>query len=501
MTRSVTLTVVIIALTLALSAASRVGTFDDHADAGVTPRAGSAEFDVAASEYRITGGGANIWGAADAFHYVWKRVSGDVTFTADVRFVGSGSAAHRKAALMVRQSLDPGAAYADVAVHGDGLTSLQFRPTAGAMTQEIRSTRKGPVRIRVERRGDLFMMFAGDPGQTLEPAGPALIPLQDPVYVGMAVCSHDANVLETALFSNVSLQVSPRQITRSKISIYDLKNKSVQIVFTADKVFEAPNWSPDGKYLIVNSEGSLWRLPLSEAGGSSPNKIDLGSLSGCNNDHGITRDGKLLAISARGAAGGSQVYLAAADGSNVRLMTPKSPSYFHTFSPDGRWFLFTGNRDGNFDLYRMSVDGGEEQRFTSHPALDDGPDYSKDGKWIYLNSNRTGDFDIWRIPAGGAGPDDKKAERVTSDEWNDWFPHPSPDGKWMVFVSFEKGTQGHPANKNVELRMMPMPGAKLKAAKIETLVKLFGGQGTINVNSWAPDSRRFAFVSYEVMPQ
>ena len=149
----------------------------------------------------------------------------------------------------------------------------------------------------------------------------------------------------------------------------------------------------------------------------------------------------------------------------------------------------------------MSVDGGEEQRFTSHPALDDGPDYSKDGKWIYLNSNRTGDFDIWRIPADGAGADDKKAERVTSDEWNDWFPHPSPDGKWMVFVSFEKGTQGHPANKNVQLRMMPMPGAKLKPAKIETLVKLFGGQGTINVNSWAPDSRRFAFVSYEVMPQ
>src|SRR5206468_10015425 len=124
---------------------------------------------------------ANIWAAVDAFHYVWKRVSGDITFTADVRFLGTGAVAHRKAALMIRQSLDPGAAYADVAVHGDGLTSLQFRPTAGAITQEIRSTRKAPIRLRIERRGDRFMMSAGDPGQTLDPAGPAGLTLPDPV--------------------------------------------------------------------------------------------------------------------------------------------------------------------------------------------------------------------------------------------------------------------------------------------------------------------------------
>ena len=133
---------------LPLSAES-VGAFDDHADAGITPRAGAAQFDAATSEYRVTGGGANIWAAVDAFHYVWKRVSGDITFTADVRFLGTGAVAHRKAALMIRQSLDPGAAYADVAVHGDGLTSLQFRPIAGDITQEIKSTRKGPVRIRI----------------------------------------------------------------------------------------------------------------------------------------------------------------------------------------------------------------------------------------------------------------------------------------------------------------------------------------------------------------
>src|SRR6266478_4713586 len=164
-------------LAVPLTAFESVGSFEDHADTGIAPRAGAALFDAATSEYRVSGGGANIWGAVDAFHYVWKRVSGDISFTADVRFEGAGAVAHRKAALMIRQSLDPGAAYADVAVHGDGLTSLQFAPTAAAMTQEIRSTRKGPVRIRIERRGDLFNMFVGEPGQPLDQAGPATVVL------------------------------------------------------------------------------------------------------------------------------------------------------------------------------------------------------------------------------------------------------------------------------------------------------------------------------------
>src|SRR5882724_9739193 len=343
--RSVAALLALFTLALRLSAES-LGAFDDHADTGITPRAGAAQFDAATSEYRVSGGGANIWAAVDAFHYVWKRVSGDITFTADIRFLGTGAVAHRKAALMIRQSLDPGAAYADVVVHGDGLTSLQFRPTAGAMTQEIRSTRKGPVRIRIERRGDLFNMFVGDPGQPADQAGPATVVLRDPVYVGMAVCSHNADVVETAVFSNVSVQARPRQVIRSKVTVYDMKSKSTAVVYTADKVFEAPNWSTDGKRLLVNSEGSLWWLPLGVTSAGPPEKIDLGVVAGANNDHGISHDGKMLAISARGA-GGSQVYLAGGDGSNPRLMTPKSPSYFHTFSPDDRWFVFTGNRGGN----------------------------------------------------------------------------------------------------------------------------------------------------------
>jgi TolB protein len=187
-----------------------LGPFDSHSDVGETPRQGSAEYNPATGEYRITGGGANMWESTDAFHFVWKRLSGDVTLTADVHFLGTGAVEHRKAALIIRQSLEPGAAYADVARHGDGLTSLQYRLTAGATTQEIRSPVSGPVRIRLERHGDQFTMYVGHPGEDLQSSGPVTVVLHDPVYAGLAVCSHDANILETAVFSNVKIDTPSR---------------------------------------------------------------------------------------------------------------------------------------------------------------------------------------------------------------------------------------------------------------------------------------------------
>jgi TolB protein len=164
------------------------------------------DYVTAAGEYKLTGGGANVWGAVDAFHFAWKRISGDVAITADVRFVGTGGNPHRKALLMIRQSLDPDSAYADIALHGEGLTALQFRPAAGVPTQEIRSTVTGPVRIRIERRGNQFTIYAGKPGEQLTASGPTTIDMKDPVFVGIGVCSHDAGVLETAVFSNVKIE-------------------------------------------------------------------------------------------------------------------------------------------------------------------------------------------------------------------------------------------------------------------------------------------------------
>jgi Tol biopolymer transport system component len=272
------------------------------------------------------------------------------------------------------------------------------------------------------------------------------------------------------------------------------------VVYQVDEVVEAPNWSRDGRFLLVNTGGSLYRLPVNTPGEPKLEKIDLGEGGHrANNDHDFSRDGKWLAFSASSTASRqSQVWLAHADGSGAKLMTPAAPSYFHGWSPDGRWLAFVGQRNGKFELFRVAATGGDEQRLTSKGAYDDGPEYTPDGKWIYFNSDRSGTWDIWRIPAGGGGALDARAEQVTSDELEDWFPHFAPNGKWLLVFSFPKGTKTHSDKmEGVALRLMRAPGNKLKAAKMDVLAKFFGGQGTINVNSWSPDSKQFAYVVFE----
>ena len=493
---------------------STLGIFDAQQDVGANLMPGAAVYDAAAGEYRVTGGGANIWAAADAFHFVWKRVTGDFDFTTDVRFLGAGAVAHRKAVLMVRQDLSADSAYADVALHGDGLTSLQFRPAAGAQTQETRFTLTAPARIRMQRRGNAFTAFAGKAGEELAATAPQELSLPASVYVGIGVCSHNAGVLETAVFSNTQLhlegnshlppaQAHPSSRFRSKVTVYDLASRSTRVVYQADQVIEAPNWSRDGTFLLVNTEGNLYRLALRGPEQGKLAQIDIGPGGyRCNNDHDLSADGEWLAFSASGPSSPqSQVYVSKGDGSKARLLTPAAPSYFHGWSPDGKWLAFVGQRHSRFQLYRVPATGGAEERLTSVGVYDDGPEYTPDGNWIYFNSNRSGSWRIWRMPADGAGPGDSAAEQVTSDEWEDWFPHFSPNGKQMLVFSFPKGTTTHNDRmEGVALRLMPAPGKKLKPAKLETLLHFYGGQGTINVNSWSPDSRQFAFVAYEPLP-
>jgi Tol biopolymer transport system component len=177
-----------------------------------------------------------------------------------------------------------------------------------------------------------------------------------------------------------------------------------------------------------------------------------------------------------------------AEGGTPRQVTRLGPSYWHGWSPDGKTLTYCAERNGEYDVYTIGVEGGEETRLTTAPGLDDGPEYSPDGRYIYFNSIRTGTMQIWRMKADGS-----EQQPVTSDEYNNWFPHPSPDGRWIVFLSYEKGVEGHPANKDVTLRLKPTGGGETRV-----LAELFGGQGTLNVPSWSPDSRRLAFVSYRL---
>ena len=218
---------------------------------------------------------------------------------------------------------------------------------------------------------------------------------------------------------------------RSRLFIYDLRDGSSHLVYTADSIWEAPNWSPDGKFLIANSGGGIYKLVLKQDGTAEPEKLAIPADYQCNNDKAISPDGKKIAFSATVPPHkGSQVFLADVDGNNLKLMTSDSPSYFHGWSPDSKTLAFVAqrNKSGQFDVYRIPATGGAEEQLNFDIHHDDGPDYSPDGKWIYINSDRSGKEAIWRFPADGAGHNDEKAEMVVSDGLEDWFPPLSPDG-------------------------------------------------------------------------
>jgi WD40 repeat protein len=267
------------------------------------------------------------------------------------------------------------------------------------------------------------------------------------------------------------------------------------VVYRTNDHVEAPNWARDGKFLLFNFNGGIYKLSITGdcktivVPGSTPQLLDTGIAKNCNNDHGISFDGKLLAVSASPGGKKSQAYVLPIDGGEARLITPLSPSYWHGWSPDGKTLAYCAERNGNFDIYTIPATGGEETRLTTNPGLDDGPEYSPDGKYIYYNSERDGSMQIWRMKTDGSGQ-----EPVVADEYRNWFPHFSPDGKWMVFISFGKDVMSdeHPANRDVTLRLMPAAGGEIRV-----LAKIFGGQGTINVPSWSPDSKKVAFVSVE----
>lgn len=284
----------------------------------------------------------------------------------------------------------------------------------------------------------------------------------------------------------------------SMLEVMDIAEpKSRRMVRRFDERIEAPNWTRDGRSLIYNGGGRLYRIGLD---GGEPVVIDTGPRLKNNNDHGLSPDGTRLAISDQSEPDGlSRIYVMPLAGSRApRLVAghPVGPSYWHGWSPDGRTLAYTASRPetNDYDIYARDLAGGPERRLTTAPGLDDGPEYSPDGRYLYFNSVRSGDMRIWRMRAAdGADP-----EQVTHDAgYRDWFPHISPDGKWITFVSFgmDVALGDHPPNRDVVIRIMPADGS----AKPRVLTRLFGGQGTMNVPSWSPDSRRIAFVSYRLV--
>ena len=285
--------------------------------------------------------------------------------------------------------------------------------------------------------------------------------------------------------------VSAQQKVTSILEILDVQSGNRTVVKEFPYLIEAPNWTVDGAWLIYNSGGKLYRLSPQNPG--EPEVIPTGFATRCNNDHVLSADGKGIAIShGTREDGRSRIYTLPIEGGTPRLITPMGPIYLHGWSPDGKQLAYCAERNGNYDVYVIPAEGGEEVRLTTAEGLDDGPEYSPCGNYIWFNSVRSGLMQVWRMKADGS----EQTQLTFDDTRNAWFPHISPDGKQVVYIAYYKGDlkpNEHLANKNVELRIMPAGGGETRM-----LAKLFGGQGTINVNSWSPDSKKIAFVSYRL---
>ncbi|MES2444652.1 MAG: hypothetical protein V4574_17645 [Pseudomonadota bacterium] len=483
------------------------GIFDAGQDIGEVAFKGSVAVDPAGT-YRLTASGANIWGEKDAFHYVWTRRSGDLHIAADVNFIGQGTDPHRKGGLMIRQNLTAGSPYADVMLHGDGMISLQYRTVQDGPTWQIIAASKGPGRIRLEREGD-FVTFSvpGPDGRLRHAGGSFRIAFQAPYYVGLALSAHNNTLTESATFANVEMAVPslayvpdtgyPAKV-ESSLEVIDVGGvQSRRIVRQFDGKIEAPNWTRDGKELVYNSNGRIWRVPVE---GGEPVAVNTGANIKNNNDHGLSPNGQTLIISDQSEPDNlSRIWLlplAGADKPRSVVSDPQARSYWHGWSPDGGTIAYVrvGANDDSYDIYAVDLKTGARRPLVVGPGSDDGPEWSPDGQWLYFNSTRSGAMQIWRAKPDGSNP-----EQVTRDpDFRDWFPHFSPDGKWIVFVSFglDVALTDHPPNRSdVMLRIMPADGS----APPVVLTRLFGGQGTINVPSWSPDSKSVAFVSYRLV--
>jgi TolB protein len=490
-------------LLISTFAYSQVGIFDKTDDIGKPKIAGSTQYDSTTQVYHLKGGGYNVWFNRDELQFAYRKISGNFILTANFAFGDLGKDPHRKIGWMVRPSLDEASPHVTATLHADGLTVLQWRVLRGAFMRdpqdEIFPPKRNYTIVQLEREGKKMIMRGAHVGEPLQEIGSYIADnMPDTVLAGLFICAHDVNDMVSARAWNVRIdRPVPDNYSTSKDGWIGCRMETMD-VFTGERTvikenkgrFEAPNWMPDGKRLLFNENGSLWTIPIE---GGTPEKLNTGALDKNNNDHVISFDGKMLGVSSQKVGqpnSGSAVFVLPLTGGEPKLLNEKTPSYLHGWNPNNKEVAYVANRNGkNYDIYTMNIKGGEEMNIsnitTGHV---DGPEFSPDGKYIYYNGSQTGTMQIWRMK-----PDGSNKEQLTFDEYNNWFPHISPDGKWLLMISFPPTIDpgAHPSYKRVMLRLMPLT----TGGGIKTIAYMYGGQGTINVPSWSPDSKRIAFVS------
>jgi Tol biopolymer transport system component len=475
-----------------------LGIFDNSTDVGDVLHKGNVDFDPLTEEYTLTGSGFNMWSDTDEMRFLWKAIQGDFILRAEIKFLGEGVDPHRKIGWTVRESLSPHSKMVNASVHGDGLTSLQYRKEFKGETLQVTSPDSTPDVIQLTRTGNTFVMSIAKKGEPFTHVELTDIELSGQVLAGLYICAHNADISETAVFSNVRItKPAPEELVQyqeylgSRLEVLDIESGNRKVLLNSEHSLQAPNWTMDGEKLIYNSNGYLYNYELENG---EVTQLNTGFATNNNNDHVLSFDGSLIGISHHNAEddNNSTIYTLPVEGSDEPVQVTRSgvgASYLHGISPDNQTVIFTGFRNGKYDLYAADVNTMEETQLTDTPGLDDGSEYSPDGKYIYFNSDRTGTMQLWRMKADGS-----EQTQLTFDEnYNDWFPHISPDGKWIAFLSFgtDVNPSDHPFYKHVTLRLMPVDGS----TPPRIIEYVYGGQGTINVPSWSPDSRKIAFVS------
>jgi len=485
-------------LNKAMKSSINYGIFENEANIGNPKLKGNVIYDADLQEYEVAGSGINMWFDSDQFQYLYKSIQGDFILRAHVEFVGEGVDPHRKIGWVIRNNLSKNAVHVNATVHGDGLTSLQYRRSVNAVTEEVTSKDKSPNVIQLERRGDVYYMSTakyGEPFTTIKLEG---VNMRNEVFVGLYVCSHNPEVIEKAVFRNVRI-IEPvsedfqeyRDYIGSNLEIMNVETGHRKVLFRSKHSLQAPNWVNKDKELVYNSNGFMYSFDVNT---KKVKQINTGFAIKNNNDHVFSFDEKILGISHHNPddQNVSSIYIMDPNGDSIPRKITKDgvgASYLHGISPDNKTLLFTGNRKNKYDIYSIDIDSGIENQLTDTKDLDDGSEYSPDGKYIYFNSNRTGKMKLWRMLADGS-----KQEQLTFDDnHKDWFPHVSPDGKWLVFISFPPDIAfgAHPFYKQCTLRLMPTDGS----SKPKIIAYVYGGQGTINVPSWSKDSKHIAFVT------
>lgn len=475
--------------------AQTFGLFEHGTDIGNVKNHGTCIYDSDSETYILKGSGTNMWNRSDEFYFIWKHMEGDCIINSCMEWIGNGVAVHRKGGLILRESLEPDSRYVDIAYHGNGLMSMQYRDEKDSATREITCPIQAAPNLQLEKVGDKIYTKIALQGVPLSSAGELNMKFTKGYYVGIFICSHNPDVTEAARFINTRLTIPAKEGFKPytdyigcRLEIIDVKTGLRKVIYQSQQPFEAPNWSKDGKFLVFNSKGLIYRIP---AEGGKPELINTGFAINNNNDHGISPDGKLLVISNqlvdKPSGENSAIFTLSIDGGIPNQITDKSPSYWHGWSPDGKYLVYTAKRNNQFDIYRIPASGGEEVQLTNSPSHNDGSEYSTDGQYIWFNSSRTGTMQIWRMKADGSEP-----TQITFDNFQNWFVHQSPDGRQLVFLSYppEINPADHPYYKHVMLRIMDVDDLNPKV-----IAYLYGGQGTINVPSWSPDSKKIAFVS------